>query len=243
MIFPSPQIDQLPMAPGAILYRGLSGDELAVLDSHGTLQLQPREPLRYDFSIGFHFASQQQLATEQAMDMRRRSTSLSLSLSRDIATWYATSGGYEDGVLAICRAPHNLLPEYTSGAGPSLWVQQPGEHLALFDARSALWPEELSLWHEGLSRSIVDHEILLVNGVLVPVEFVEIQASQCPDVQPWAYWGVSEFPSPKWPPNRPPRRHGRQPHGFRQVMPWLALAGSCAVVAAVLAGSRRQCPR
>jgi hypothetical protein len=198
----SPHIEPIPMHPGAVLYRGLSDDELAAYDRAGHVVLRPREALQVEFSIGFHFAANQELATEQCMDFRRRFTSM--SLSRDIALWYATSGGYQPGVLAICRAPAALLPERTSGAGNSLWVHVPDEDLAFFDARCALYASDVDAWQEGLNRALVDHEVLLVTGALQAVEIIEVPASACPrSVKPWVEWFTPARTAAR---ERPPRK-------------------------------------
>lgn len=90
----SPHIAPISMRPGATLYRGLNDDELDAYDRIGRVSLRPRETVHVEHSIGFHFAENQELATHHCRGFRRRFTSL--SLSRDIALWYATSGGYRN---------------------------------------------------------------------------------------------------------------------------------------------------
>ena len=200
----TPHVAELPMKSRGVLFRGLSDFEIDLYARTHVVVLRPREPTYYEHSLGAYFVQRQHLSTEHVLDMRRRF--LSLSLSEKIAMWYATSGGYDDGIVAVYEAP-DLRSEDTSGGGQNLWIGVPDDVPAFYDPRRAIYMDDIDAWQEGISRSSVDHEILLVEGDLRPCDLRLVRAAECPrDIKPWVLWGYSNWPSGTTRPARPPRR-------------------------------------
>lgn len=173
----TPEIDKSKrVTPGIKLYRGFSNrnEDLGILF--------PPNPLLVDFDSPYEIVDlifNQQGAQKHILELEKNGHFVSFSLRKSVACYYATSddtGNYKKpGYIAAVKFPGNCKAVTIDSRGPYMYKCPDGS--IWVDLRTLLSLDTKNIGAH--SRTIVDHELLLMQGTIRPANIISVRPEDC----------------------------------------------------------------
>lgn len=186
MIIPKPIEVKERINPGKLLYRGFYHEKDLTKYNKGVIS--PDDPLNININspsemIELLFRNQKLQKHIRGLEKRRF---ISFSLQKHVACYYATARYKRRGYIAIVKFPHISKAITIDSRGP--YVHKCIDGTIWIDLRSLLSFDRENMGAH--SRTLVDHELLLMRGTIRPIEIIPIKPENCDrSFVPWSEWG------------------------------------------------------
>lgn len=186
MFIVEPVENKEPVKPGMPIYRGVSKETYKRYLAEGIAPESPASINKNSPSeiISFLFRER---APQKHIRGLEQGRFISFSVQKRVSDFYATAEYRKSGYIAIARFPDDC---------EGITISQSKRPYMYICSDNTVWIDLrvlLSLDFENIaahSRTVVDHELLLMQGTIRPEKIISVKPDDCDRTfSPWAKWG------------------------------------------------------